>query len=189
MHSIIDKNNKCVGQYIFIKDDKYSTRIFTRYYNMCINQISPITKDVVRDLVKMEKYKLENTIHIYDLNTDEIVLKHLVVGDVMIYLNKNNKLYLASEDELNKFLESNEYSSRLSIIYIIGIPNSGKFENVRPVSSNTVENAKQIYRGRYEPDKDPVVIGVKNAGHLFISLNDHILESEIDEENIINHNK
>lgn len=182
MYSIVDNKGKCVGQYIFIKDDKYSTRLFTRFYNMCINKEDHITEDVVQDLIRMNKYDLENSIHIYDLQTDIITLKQLEVGSVMIYMNEKNRLYLASEDELDKLLEDNNYTTIKSIAYVLGIPDVHGFKLVRPISSNNLENAKRVYKKRYNIEQDPIFIGIKEFGHLYISLNNHLLVAEIDEE-------
>lgn len=188
MHSIIDKDNKDIGGYIVISDDNYSSRIFTRFYNMCINEHKdPISIDTIRDMIKMCKYDLEeNIIPIYDLISNDIELKNLKPGSVMIYINKTNKLYLATIDELDRYLKDNNYTSILSVNYVIGIPTSdGKFINVRPVTSNNATNAILDYKYRYNPDKEPVIVGVKEYNSLYISLNDHVLITDDIDENTI----
>lgn len=184
MHSIIDKNNKCIGQYIFMKDDCYTTRIFARFYNMCINSKEevPITEEDIKTAIKMKKYKLDNSIHIYDLNTDSILLKQLGVDSVMVYLYEKNRLYLATEEELNNFVISHGYTTKTSITYILGFPDTYKFIDVRPVCADNINNAIQCYKDRYKTDKTPILIGIKDNETLYINLNGQVFAIDVNED-------
>ena len=187
MHSIIDKYDNHIGIYIAIKDDEYSSRIFTRFYNMCIyNRLDNINEQTVRDLIKMDKYDLDNSIPVYDLKNNNIVLSRLKAGLYMIFMYKENKLYLSTEEELKQFLSKNNYTSSQTINYVIGIPTSdGKFIKVRPIASNNVKNAKEVYKNRYNIMEDPIIIGIKELSTFHINLNDHDLSAKIDEDDII----
>lgn len=183
MHSIIDKNNKCIGQYIFMKDDCYTTKIFARFYNMCINkEDTPITEEDVKYAIKMKKYNLDNSIHIYDLNTDSILLKQLGVGSVMIYLAEKNRLYLATEDELNNFVISHNYTTKTSITYILGFPDTYKFRDVKPVCADNISNAIQLYKEKYDSIDTPILIGIKDNDTLYINLNGKVFAIDINED-------
>lgn len=186
MHSIINSQEKCIGQYLIIEDDTYTTRLFARFYNMCITSKdeAPITEEDVINAIKMKKYNLQNNIHIYDLKTDNICLKQLKIGLAMVYLNEKNRLYLATEEELEYFLCDNNYKTIESTTYVLGIPDIYKFKNVRPISSNNINNAINVYKKRYNIKEDPVLIGIKMHESLYINLNDHILVAEVDENDI-----
>lgn len=187
MYSIKNNEEKCIGQYIYIRNNKYSIKVLTKFYNLFINHIKdafPISEHTIRDLIKMNKYNLENTIRVYDLSTNTITLKELKIGHVAIYLHNEDKMYIVSEDELHDFLETNNYTSELSMTYIIGIQDEYKFKKVRPILASNVNNAKEIYKEKFNINEEPVCIGVKEYGILYINLNGYLVEADIDEEAI-----
>ena len=98
--------------------------------------------------------------------------------------NEKNRLYLATEEELEYFLGTNNYKTIESTTYVLGIPDVYKFKNVRPISSNNINNAINIYKKRYNIKEDPILIGIKMHESLYINLNDHILVAEVDENDI-----
>lgn len=188
MYSIKNKEKKCIGQYIYIRNTKYSIKVLTRFYNLFINHIKngfPISEHTIGDLIKMSRYNLQSTIRAYDLSSNSIDLKHLKIGNVAIYLHEGDKLYIVSENELKDFLQTNNYTSELSMTYIIGIQDEYKFKNVIPILASSVNDAKEIYKNKLNSNETPICIGIKEYGILYINLNGHLLEADIDEEMII----
>lgn len=183
----IKNNEKCIGQYIYIRDNNYCVKVFTKFYNEFIKNIKnevSISEHTGRDLIKMSKYKLENTIRVYDLYTDEIILKHLEIGSIAIYLHDKDRFYIVSQKELEDFLKENNYTSELSMTYIIGTQDQYKFRNVVPILASSVVDALQIYKEKFN-EENPICIGVKEYGILYINLNNHILSIDIDEKTIM----
>lgn len=189
MHTIMNNENKCVGQYIFMKDDCFTTRIFARYYNMCMTEKNekPITENDVKNAIKMKKYHLPNDIHIYDLSTDSILFKEIDTDCVMVYLNEKNRIYLATKDELNNFIIEHNYTTKNAVTYILGFPDTYKFKDVRPITSDSIHNAIQFYKEKYKVTENPIFIGIKEHDTLYINLNGNILPVEIDEDLIMKH--
>lgn len=184
MHIILDNNGNYVGEYLRIKDDKYTVKMFTKYYNMFINDSDFfITAEEVKNLLRMSKYNItDNNIYINDINSGQLIFKSLSIGLNMVWIAKTKKLYLLNEKELKEFIDNNIYKSETSISYVFGLPDIYKFKNVGVIVSNNITNAKEIYKEMYSIEEDPIFIGFKEDDYLYISLDSKSIAALLDDD-------
>lgn len=170
MNSLINRNGEYVGQYLRIKDNEFSIKMFTKFYNLATHDnnflINPST---TKDLIHIGKYFIKgNTIYANDLDNEYPVLKSLKIGDYMVFIQDSSKIYILNENEFKTFLYANNYESVNSIIYVLGIDNGVEFDNMRIIAANNLETAKNIYMKRYDLTDEPVCIGIIEKDHLNI---------------------
>ena len=84
MHSIINSQEKCIGQYLIIEDDTYTTRLFARFYNMCITSKdeAPITEE---DVINTRKYREKDNLRNCDIYKLFPKVSHTTIDRVLNY--------------------------------------------------------------------------------------------------------
>lgn len=168
MNSIISTDDKYVGQYLHIKDNEFSFRMFTKFYNLATHDNNfMIDTDTVKDLIYTGKYYEPNKIYVNRPDSEESVLKSLNINDYMVFIQSTNKIYIFNKKEFDRFMNDNEFHSYKSTSFVLGIDNGIEFENLRIIVGNTLETAKEIYMNRYKCI-EPVCIGIMNNDHLEI---------------------
>lgn len=183
MNSILDKDGKYIGHYLHLENNKYCARDFTKYYNLSVQDDNfSITLSSVKDLLNMSKYGISNNIYVNDIKTHQTVIKPLNVGMVMVYITSLKELYLLTEEELDNFLEDNNYISDISINYVLGIPIEHKFKNVRIVVSDSLEHAQKIYKRRYNETEEPICIGIEDDRYLYIPTDEQVLVLKMEQD-------
>lgn len=187
MHIILDNNGKYIGEYLRIKNDKYTVKMFTKYYNMFIEDPNFfITPKDVKNLLRMSRYNItDNNIYINDIESGQLIFRSLDIGLNMVWIDKSKKLYLLTEKELHDFINNNTYKSETSINYVFGIADTYKFKNVEVIASNDISNAKNIYKNMYSTEEDPVFIGFQEDNYLYITLDTKSISAVLDESNDI----
>lgn len=170
MNSLISKDGKYVGQYLHIKDSDFSVRMFTKFYNLATHD-NDFSIDIAttKDLIHTGRYYIDrsNKIYVNNPENDNNILKSLNVGDYMVFIQATNKIYVFNAKEFNEFMVSNKYSKDVSITYVLGIDDGIKFNNMRVIVANNLENAKEIYMDRYNSE-EPICIGIMVDDHLNI---------------------
>lgn len=176
MNTITTTDGKYIGLYLHIKDNDFSVKMFTKFYNLATqNNAYSINSDTVRDLIHTRRYGIRETInqiYVNDPITNTNILKSINVGDYMIFIHDTKKLYILDEDEFNKFINKNDYSKNIATTYIFGINDGVKFKNMHMITSNSFENAKNIYMDRYNCE-EPVCIGIVENNQLTILGDKH----------------
>lgn len=166
MHSIMSKDNKYVGQYLHIRDNEFSFRMFTKFYNLATNDNNfVIDIETAKDLIHTGKYYEPNKIYVNKPDSDESILKNINIDDYMVFIQYSNKIYIFNKEEFEKFMDNNEFHKDKSISFVLGMDNGIEFENMKIIVGNTLETAKQIYMNRYKCG-EPVCIGIMNNDHL-----------------------
>lgn len=175
MNSIIAKDGKYKGLYLHIKDSDFSVKMFTKFYNLATqNDIFAIDSKTAKDLIHTGKYHMGKSSQIYvnDPNSDKNILKSVNIGDYMVFIQESRKLYIFNKNEFKKFMNSNNYTKDIAITYIFGIDNGVEFKNMHIITSNNLDNAKNIYMNRYNCE-EPVCIGIVENDHLNILSDKH----------------
>ena len=169
MNSLITKNGDYVGQYLHIKDSDFSVRMFTKFYNLSTqNEAFSIDKTTAKDLIHTGKYYGDkNKIYVNDPDTDKNMLKALHVGDYAVFIQDIKELYIFNKEEFEEFIKTNEYTTDVSVTYVLGIDNGVEFTNMRVILANNLDNAKRIYMDRYKTS-EPICIGIFDRDHLVI---------------------
>ena len=166
MHSIMSKDNKYVGQYLHIRDNEFSFRMFAKFYNLATNDNNfIIDTETARALIHTGKYYEPNKIYVNKPDSDESVLKNVNIDDYMVFIQYTNKIYIFNKKEFEQFMEKNEFHKDISTSFVLGIDNNIEFDNMKIIVGNTLETAKQIYMNRYKCG-EPVCIGIMNNDHL-----------------------
>ena len=87
MNSIMSKDNKYVGQYLYIRDDEFSFRMFSKFYNLAAhNNEFMINKNIVKDLIHTGHFIEPNKIYVHTPGSEEAVLKSIKVHDYMVFI-------------------------------------------------------------------------------------------------------
>lgn len=182
MNSLISNDGEYIGQYLHIKDTEFSIRMFTKFYNLSIqNNNFYIDIDMTRDLIHMDKYNMYNKIYVndpYDDNNN--ILKPLTIGSYMVFIQKTKKLYLFTKPEFKKFIKENKYKKSESTNFVIGIDNGIRFENVRIISANSLNIALEIYKQMYNNIDNPICIGTAKDNVLNLFINNDLISSTFD---------
>lgn len=177
MNSIITNDGKYIGLYLHIKDNGFSVKMFTKFYNLATqNNSYSIDSDIVKGLIHSRKYKLSNKInqiYVNDPNSDNNILKSINIDDYMVFIHETNKLYVFNKDEFIAFMNINKYNTDKAITYIFGIDNGIEFDNMHIITANCFDNAKNIYINRYKCNDEPVCIGIIENDHLIILTDKH----------------
>lgn len=190
MHSLVNKYRECIGQFIQIENDDYSARVFTKFYNLSMSDKRyNLNINTIKDLINMSKYHLENdnTVYVNDLKTNNTILKPLNIGYYAVFISINKKLYLLSEEEFEDFIRENEYHKEITINFILGIENSQEqhFTNVKVVLANTLDNAKEIYKLRYNIEEIPKFIGIEENGYIYIPTDKQVISAKLEQDILI----
>lgn len=189
MNSLLDNNNKYIGQYIKIDYSEHSIRVFTKLYNLSISDKKyHISIDTVRDLVNMNKYlKNDNSIYINDLKTGTTIFRPLKIGYVAFFSNITRKLYLVKEEEFDNFIDDNNYHKEITINFILGIESisDGYFKQVKVILANNLENAKNIYKNIYNIKEEPKFIGIEEDNYVYIPTDKQLISAKLDEDILI----
>lgn len=190
MHSLVNKYRECIGQFIKIENDDYSARVFTKFYNLSMSDKRyNLNINTIKDLINMSKYHLENdnTVYVNDLKTNNTILKPLNIGYYAVFISINKKLYLLSEEEFEDFIRENEYHKEITINFILGIENSQEqhFTNVKVVLANTLDNAKEIYKLRYNIEEIPKFIGIEENGYIYIPTDKQVISAKLEQDILI----
>lgn len=167
MNTIITSDGKYIGQYLHIQDTKFAIKIFTKFYNLAVQDVKfSIDTDITKDLILAGKYCDEcNKVYVNDLyDENNSVLKTVEIGNYLIFIQETSKIYILDKNEFTKFMEDNNYKSDVSIAYVLGMDNDIKFDNMKVITANTLSMAKKIYMDRYNEEKEPICIGIMNNG-------------------------
>lgn len=165
MNSLIDKNGKYIGQFLYIRDTDFCIRMFTKFYNLATKDSKlSINLNIARDLIYINKM---NKIYVNNPYTENNSLKSINIGDYMVFIQDTHKIYLLSKDELKDFMDKNEYKRDKSTIFVLGIDNGIGFKNMHIIIANNLETAKNIYMNRFK-ESEPICIGIINGENLSI---------------------
>lgn len=189
MNSLLNESNEYIGQYIHIKNNEYTVRIFTRLYNLSIGDKNYfIDTKVVKELLDMSKYKVHDAnIYVNDPQNDQTILKPLTLGSYAVYIVPTKKLYLLSKQEFKKFIKNNKYKKEVTINFVLGIEDTEnqQFKMLNIIQANSLKNAKYVYKKRYNTDKDPVFIGIEEDKYLYIPTDKQVLISKMEQDILI----
>lgn len=179
MNSIIDKDGKYIGLYFHIKDTDFFIRNFTKFYNIATHDnLYSIDLNTGEYLIHNGKY-INGKIYVNDPNNNnKDILKSINIGDYMVFINKTNKLYLFNKKEFKKFMNAHNYKKEIANTYLFGIDDDIKFKHLHLITSNSFENAKEIYFNRYKIE--PVCIGTIENSKLSIISDKKIYTVPID---------
>lgn len=190
MHSLVDKDDKYIGQFLKIQNNNYSARVFTKFYNLTISDKAyNIDVSTVKDLINMSKYHLchDNTVYVNDIKTNNTILRPLNIGYYAVFLSIYKKLYLLTEEEFKSFMKNNNYHEEVTINFILGIENIEEehLSNVKVVLANTLTNAKEIYKSRYNIDETPKFIGIEEDNYIYIPTDKQVISAKLEHDILI----
>lgn len=167
MHSLISKNGEYVGKYLRVKNTERSINLFTKIYNLAVeNPEFYLTYDDAKDLLLSNTYDLYNNIYANDVKTDEIIFTTVKFGSYVVFIDSTRKLYILSGSEFKKFVRDNKYKKETSNNFILAIDDGDKFKNFRIISTDSLEDAKTIFRLRY--NIEPIFIGMEEDNYIYI---------------------
>lgn len=179
MHSLTTKDGQYVGKYLRLKNSERSIRMFAKIYNLAVHDKNfYMSYNDAKDLLLMNKYHMESDIYANNVETDEIIMTPVKFGNYIVYIDSTTKLYVLTKSEFKKFVNDHKYRKTTSNNYILAIADGDKFKNFRIVTTNSLENAKEIFKNNH--NAEPVFIGLEEDNYIYINTDKDTLVLKIE---------
>ena len=93
-------------------------------------------------------------------------------------MSSTTKLYVLTKSEFKKFVNDHKYRKTTSNNYILAIADGDKFKKFRIVTTNSLENAKEIFKNNH--NAEPVFIGLEEDNYIYINTDKDTLVLKIE---------
>lgn len=180
MNILVSNDGKYVGKYLHIQNNEQSIRMFAKIYNLAVQDDKfYLSYENAKDLLLMNSYNINNNIYANDVNTDEIIVTPIKFGCYIVFIDSTTKLYILSKSEFKKFIKKNGYKKETSTNFILAISDNDIFKNFRIITTNSLDNAKEIYKNRY--NSIPIFIGIEEDNYIYIPTDTEVLVLKIED--------